>query len=393
MGTVTEPALTGALADAIGEAERLIVTAPHLETEQDLQEGYDYLAGLIRQAVSSAWAYDKDFPYFTRSATPYTKVGLDNPDTLYFSANIRDDAEYIVTGRRGRSTDLSFQILDGNYTPAEVPGSLTAFDDRAIEIGADGRFELRFGPPRAETDANYFALGANASMLLAREVFSDWTATPGTLRIQRADRVGVAPQPRPAQLPAKRLRAAGKSLVTQVKTFLAFPEWFYLELPVNTMTEPRLTPGGLSTQWSSAGHYELDPDQALVVTVPASDAPYQGFQLGSMWYLSTDFVNHQTSLTADQAHHDPDGMLRFVISERDPGVANWLECTGHRRGYLQIRWQRTSREFTAADGPTVQLVPFADVPAHLPYDQSVTPEQWRARIAARQAAVADRMLG
>ena len=38
-------------------------------------------------------------------------------------------------------------------------------------------------------------------------------------------------------------------------------------------------------------------------------------------------------LTADQARHDPDGMLRFVISERDPGVANWLETTGHPRGY------------------------------------------------------------
>jgi hypothetical protein len=230
-------------------------------------------------------------------------------------------------------------------------------------------------------------------MVLAREVFSDWTATPGRLRIQRADRIGAAPPPPASDLAAKRLRAAGKSLVTQVKTFLAFPEWFYLKLPVNTMTEPRLTPGGLSTQWSSAGHYELEPDQALLVTVPVSDAPYQGFQLGSMWYLSMDFANHQTSLTADQAHHDSDGMLRFVVSERDPGVTNWLECTGHRRGYLQIRWQRTSREFTAADGPRVELVPFAEVRARLPFDQPVTRDQWHARIAARQAAVADRMLG
>ena len=54
-------------------------------------------------------------------------------------------------------------------------------------------------------------------------------------------------------------------------------------------------------------------------------APYQGIQLGSMWYISLDYINHQTSLTADQARHDPDGKLRFVISERDPGVANWLE--------------------------------------------------------------------
>ena len=395
MGTVTQTALTGVLADAIAEAEQLIVTAPHIETEQDLQEGYDYLAGLIRQAVSSAWAYEKDFPYFIRSATPYTKVGLDNPDTLYFSATIRDDAEYVVTGRRGTSTDLSFQILNGNYTPAEVPDSLNAFDDRAIEIDAGGRFELRFGPPRADAPANYFALGEHASMLLAREVFSDWTAPPGTLRIQRADRIGVAPPPRPAELPAKRLRAAGMSLVTQVKTFLAFPEWFYLKLPVNTMTGPRLTPGGLSTQWSSAGHYQLDDDQALVVTVPVSDAPYQGFQLGSMWYVSLDFANHQTSLTADQARHDPDGMIRFVVSERNPGVANWLETTGHRRGYLQIRWQRTSREFTTADGPAVEVVDVDAVPERLEYYEQarVTPDEWRARIAARQAAVANRMLG
>jgi hypothetical protein len=161
------------------------------------------------------------------------------------------------------------------------------------------------------------------------------------------------------------------------------------------MTEPRLTPGGLATQYSSVGHYDLPDDHALIVSVPASGDPYQGFQLGSMWYVSLDFANHQTSLTADQARHDPDGRIRFVVSERNPGVANWLETVGHRRGYLQIRWQRTSREFTAADGPQVEVVDFDELPKRLEYwdEAQVTPEQWRARIAARQAAVACRMLG
>ena len=201
-------------------------------------------------------------------------------------------------------------------------------------------------------------------MLLVREVFSDWTPSARHASASSAPTGSAqAPPPLPAKLPARSaMQAAGKTLVTQLKTFLAFPEWFYLKLPVNTMTEPRLTPGGLATQYSSAGHYELGDDQALIITVPVSDAPYQGFQLGTMWYLSMDFVNHQTSLTAAQAQHDPDGMLRFVVSERDPGVANWLECTGHRRGYLQIRWQRTSREFTAADGPTVEVVRFDELP-------------------------------
>jgi hypothetical protein len=136
----------------------------------------------------------------------------------------------------------------------------------------------------------------------------------------------------------------------------------------------------------------------MIVTVPAAGrdvAPYQGIQLGSMWYVSLDYINHQTSLTADQARTDPDGRLRFVISERDPGVANWLECTGHRRGYVQIRWQRLSRDLIPADGPLVEVVPFAGLPGVLPFyrEARVTAADYTAGIAARQAAVAARMLG
>jgi hypothetical protein len=230
-------------------------------------------------------------------------------------------------------------------------------------------------------------------------VYSDWdTERRGTLRIHRADTAGCAPPPADTVTQAKRYGAAGKILLSRIRTFLAFPEWFYLNLPVNTMTEPRLTPGGLATQFSSAGHYELADDQAMIITVPAAArdvAPYQGIQLGSRWYISLDYISHQTSLTADQARTDPDGKLRFVISERDPGVANWLEATGHRRGYMQIRWQRLTRDLGPADGPQVQVIPFADLTRLLPYAEQarITPSEYAGRIAARQSAVADRMLG
>ncbi len=391
--------LTQSFADAVVEAEKIIATAPHVQTEQDLAEGYDYLAGSIEASLHMAWAYQRDFPYFVQSTGPYTKLGLDNPDALYLHAYLRDDTEYVVTGRRGSTTDLSFQVLNGDYSPVEVPDSLTAFDDRQLQIGPDGQFELRFGPPRPDAAAGYVTLGPGSAMLVVREVYSDWASERrGTLRIQRADRVGHAPAPIDQGLLAKRYAVAGKILLSRLRTFLAFPEWFYLKEPVNTMTEPRRTPGGLATQFSSVGHFDLEPDQAMVVTVPAASrdvAPYQGIQLGSMWYISLDYINHQTSLTADQARSDPDGMLRFVISDRNPGVANWLELTGRRRGYVQIRWQRLTRELRPDDGPRAEVVALADLPAVLPqYEQArITPDEYRARIAARQAAVAERMLG
>jgi hypothetical protein len=390
--------LTQPFADALAEAEKIIAGAPFIATEQDLAEGYDYLAGSIQGSLRLAWAYQRDFPYFVASTGPYAKMGLDNPDTLYFHAYLRDDAEYVVTGRRGTTADLSFQVLRGDYSPVEVPDSLSAFDDRAIDIAGDGSFELRFGP--SGTGRNCFRLGAGSSMLLVREAYSDWgTERRGTISIRRADRAGCAP---PATTStdalAKRYSVAGKILLSRLRTFLAFPEWFYLSEPVNTMTPPRPTPGGLATQFSSAGHYDLDDAEAMIVTVPAAGravAPYQGIQLGSMWYVSLDYINHQTSLTADQARIDPDGMMRFVISERDPGVANWLERTGHRRGYVQIRWQRLTRDLTPGDGPTVSVIQVAEIGERLPYyeDARVSPAEWRARIAARQAAVAMRMLG
>jgi hypothetical protein len=256
------------------------------------------------------------------------------------------------------------------------------------------------GPPEPdEPGLDYVTLGEGAAMLIVREVYSDWQAEQrGTIAIRRADRAGAAPPAPEVGTLAKRYAVAGKILISRLKTFLAFPEWFYLNLPVNTLTEPRPTPGGLATQFSSVGHYELDDDQAMIVTVPAAGkqvAPYQGIQLGSLWYVSLDYINHQTSLTADQARADPDSMLRFVISERDPGVANWLECTGHRRGYIQLRWQRLTRDLLPADGPVAEVVPVAELPARLPFHAQarVSASEYTTRIAARQAAVARRMLG
>lgn len=79
--------------------------------------------------------------------------------------------------------------------------------------------------------------------------------------------------------------------MNRVKTWLQFPQWFYFNIPVNTMVAPRLTPGGLATQYSSAGHYELRPDQALLITIPVTDAPTSGSSWAacgtSRWTTST----------------------------------------------------------------------------------------------------------
>ncbi len=387
--------LTRPFTEAVAEAERLVEGAPFIRTEQDLAEGYDYLAGSIRASLQAAFEYDLEHPLFINSTHQYSKQGLDNPDAIYFHAYITDDAEYVVTGRRGTTADLSFQVMNGNYSPVEAPDSVAAFDDRAIHVAADGSFEVRFGPARGDAPENYFALAPGSSILIVREVYSDWsTEERGRLQIHRVDTLGTVPQPATVERMAKRYAVAAKMLVGRIHTWFAFPDWFTYKEPVNTLTSPKVTPGGLSSQFSSIGHYDLTDDQALVVTVPKADCAYQAIQIGSAWYISTDYVHHQTSLTAAQSVVDPDGMLRYVVSERDPGIANWLETTGHSRGVMMLRWQRLSRELTDEDGPRVELVKFDELGDVVPHyeSQQVTPAEYASRIEARQVGVARRML-
>ena len=40
-------------------------------------------------------------------------MGLDNPDTLYFGTRVAPGHVYVVSGVRGTTTDLSFQLLGG----------------------------------------------------------------------------------------------------------------------------------------------------------------------------------------------------------------------------------------------------------------------------------------
>jgi hypothetical protein len=81
--------------------------------------------------------------------------------------------------------------------------------------------------------------------------------------------------------------------------------------------------------------------------------------------------------------------LRIVVAAKDPGVPNWLDTAGHRRGLMQGRW-------TGCDTnplPSIRKVSLSELPNLLSSDTpKITPEQREAALRERRAAFLQRPL-
>src|SRR3546814_10175920 len=85
-----------------------------------------------------------------------------------------------------------------------------------------------------------------------------------------------------------------------------------------------------------------------------------------LWY------NNQASLNNAQWRVDGDGILRVVVSAKDPGVPNWLDTSGYPSGAIQGRWT----DCNAQPVPSVRKVAVAEVRASLPAEtHSISPEE------------------
>jgi hypothetical protein len=235
----------------------------------------------------------------------------------------------------------------------------------------------------------------DASDILVRQIFSDWDKeTPGEIHIDRVGYEGrLKPAPSEAAM-AGRLRKAAETLRTHVRVWPTMVEKRYLNRPPNIMGAP-FDPGslgGVPGRWMASANFDLAPDEALVIRTWPASGNYQAIQLADLWFSSLEYANRQTSLTGDQAHRSKDGSYYFVVSRQDPGVPNWLDTMGRRRGVILLRYDGTNAPIAKAQYPTATKVKLSGLSRYLPKDTPhVSPAEREAEIAARRRHVQVRL--
>lgn len=449
-----QDALRSAFDDLIGELQAARDTIddpryfPPEATPRNLAEGYRYLAGFVHHGIERAFHEDPDFPAFRNALSIFNKSTIENSDAIYFYSPIDGRKTYRVTGRvedcrhwRGepRLEDapvapqyVIFEVASGPMAGdtgdlSELqPGYRTGFgtlDSSKLEVASDGSFELVLGPERpggftgnfictkkGPSRRNPEAGDRYADYVSGRQLFYDWAnEEPIHLSIECLETAGAHPEPLSPEKAAASLRRMGGIVRGQMRFWLEFYDrvlnvkqthehdgrpYF---MPRNAYNTPNAasadTGGGMSTNIYAGGIYDLKDDEALYIEATFTGEPvYTSIHLGNLWGESPDYANHQSSLNHHQMYMGADGVQRWVVAHRDPGVMNWIDTTGLPSGFLSHRWAYAELP-DKQDWPTIscRMIPFDEVASAFPADQPRVSAAERAEsIRVRQRHVQKR---
>jgi hypothetical protein len=352
---------------------------------------------LLLEAVASesisAIGADPDHPVFLPAINFYLNVGQPNADTTYRSAIVDGAGSYRIRGEIG--SDRILRV--GLFRPIPKSPTLnlpipTYYDFKKLHLDANGNVDVLLSPQRpAGYTGDWWELKPDTTQLLLRQVAFDWaTERDPRISIERVDRPVERPRPSAADL-EKRLDGLGDSIAQIALLLIDHVEQLRQQGYINKLKVFDVSHmGGLAGQFYYEGAYDLKPDEALIVEskVPAG-CTYWSIILTNDIYETTDWYNNESSLNGSQARVDSDGVVRYVVSAKDPGVPNWLDTAGYNSGAIQGRWT----ECSANPIPTVYRVAFADVRKNLPSETPVvTSEQREQLVRDRRSQVQQRPL-
>jgi hypothetical protein len=282
---------------------------------------------------------DPELPWFFDMCSPTRLIGGPNPDGRYLLAMIRGDRDYRVTGTRGSTAYLGFQVLAGTgMTPRRMAAYVS---DTNIKL--NGReFALVFSSaqPADIGTAQWVQIPEDATSIVVREYIADAEAEErATLHIEPL----ATPQP---------MRVVSDDEAAEQFTAMA---WTIMKLTTlhRTIKPELLTrPNTLATAQAAdlgdadttpdnlymIGTFRLDGDESLVLEFEPPDTRYWNITLENIWHECLEPRRRHSSVTNKGVTPDDDGIVRIAVGGNDFGHGHWLDTGGRHRGFVVFRW-------------------------------------------------------
>jgi hypothetical protein len=381
-----------------------------LDAEATLDESVENLAfGALQAAVNNdptrpRVVWSERLPYrWSGQLYPGCRYGGETSDRVYRGIGVSPAYRYEIRGRRHPShpspCDFSVEAVP---EPAMWGSPIQAVQaPEGIDVDADGTWTVIADATPTDGRRNHLHLPPATATLLVRDTMHDWAR-------QVPNQVSVRVLNAPAAPPRSRDEIAADG----ARIFLRCIEET-LTLFDNLLRPQRineLTPFYRAVRWGVPGgvialnRFELDLDEALVITLDPITAGYLGILMSNPWMCSVAYDSRTASLNDAQAQRDDEGTYTFVLSPRDPGVHNWLDTGGLRTGLFLARWERFETEPVPVPEPVegaqaaawqpdnrieravreIHRVPLADVAEVIPAGQELVDAPRRAELNAQR---------
>ena len=334
--------------------ERLVGMLSDPEDYQLRMELYNYFYTQIALGCLALLYADPEHPDFLPMFNQFFNQVFPNPDYIYYVTPIDDDGIYKISGFRGTVRIVDCHINTGSmvsYGTGEFEPSLANYDLDTLNIDNDGSFEVILSPERpADYDGDWWELERTASFIIIRQMAYDWlNEEDARMAIERLDRPVSRPPRSGAEIEAA-LSNIPMWAENWTKTCLTWVQQIQDSAPLNKMEIKDFSASMADQRWAE-GHFHLDDDEALIIEIELPERHrYWGFQLTDEFCRTIPWMDRQTSLNGHQARLDADGKFRAVISAKDPGVPNWLDTAGYKKGLMYMRY----KECSSPHGPKVR---------------------------------------
>jgi hypothetical protein len=300
-------------------------------------------------------------------SVPGARYNLENPDNIYRLIQIDGQHRYRIDGRRHGAgpAQFLFELIDSAPGIGGIGKQIDCLRGEDLQLEPDGRFSISVGP-EPKGAGNHLRSTPATRAVFVRDVLSDWERqTANSLRIRMLEgAMPAAPDEFELEERAARLVPSFAAFWLEFRTYMFETIWHGA---INRL--PDLDERAGAWGYVTGARYRLAADDALVVQIGTLAARYIGFQLADPWgMIGTDYVRKTGSRNNAQARANDDGTFTYVISLRDPDIANWLDPDGLEEGTLLIRWQGISSHVPSSRGAIrdVRVVPVGDVRRLLP---------------------------
>jgi len=384
-------------AEQLKELGDKIVGPTGAKGARERAEGFRYLLGLLPAAQELEVEVDRGHPRLSRMFMPTRRSFVaDGVDTIYHEAKLDAGRSYELTLRRADDIFFSIVVYSSDDEGMRDMASFLIDDDIELE---DGVATIHISAKRPEGSKNWLELTGNQPFILTRQYFpesvlevDDGKYRQATMSIRCTDSVPIPSTFGPDDLAAGLDRAAsflndtvdsalGISAFVALNTIeydgdgegtptrigadgqMIIDEERYEEYTADEiveMVDPRVVANNLPGPGIgyTGASFRLADDEAILVEGKKVPCRYWSCQLLTHFLQTGDFRYHRVSLNDRQVEYEADGSFRIYASRENPGVKNWLDTEGRRRGQVVLR---TLLADTDMD-PQMSVIKISEIP-------------------------------